>query len=165
MKEPESYWTQSKSEFMQAVIKTFSLARHQIWLYDLNYDDWPLDSLECANTLADALLRMKQSAVEIVPCTLLLRDPDWLEKHGARLSQLRRRFPALIDIRQTPENYASAEAVVIVDQQHAVIRPHKDSFRAKTVIALPSEVENRQAKLRQVRDISLPCLPSTTLGL
>jgi hypothetical protein len=165
MKEPETYWTQSRSEFWASIEKVLNLARHQIWLYDSSFDDWPLESVSCNNAMRDALLRMKASAIELTPLIILLKDIDWIEKHGARLLALRSRYPSLFDIRLIPQSFHASECIAIVDQQHAVIRPHKDSYRAKTVIALPSEVENRQSKLRQLREISSPCLPTTTLGL
>jgi hypothetical protein len=64
-----------------------------------------------------------------------------------------------------PQEFAGNDALAIVDRQHAVIRPHKDSFRAKTIIAQPSEIDSRLAKIRQIADLSAVCLPSTTLGL
>jgi hypothetical protein len=165
MKEPETYWTQSRREFWASIEKVINLARHQIWLFDGSFEDWPLESVSCNQALSAALLRMKASAVESTPLIILLREIDWIEKHGARLLALKRRYPALFDIRLIPQSIHASESIAIVDQQHAVLRPHKDAYRAKTVIALPSEVENRQSKLRQLREISSPCLPTTTLGL
>jgi hypothetical protein len=164
MKEPETYWGQSRKEFDSSVSKVIELARHQIILYDKNFEDWPLE----AKDFSDILSRIKefpQQGLASTRVTMLVQETEWLEKSAPRWSRIRRTYPSFVTVKQVPTEYFSNECVVIVDQQHAVIRPHKDAFRAKTIIAQPSEVENRLAKLRQLADLSPMCLPTTTLGL
>ena len=168
MKEPETYWSQSRIEFESSVAKVIQLARHQIILYDQNFEDWPLESRDFSEILTQALVRIKEAprqGAASAPITMLVRETEWLEKRAPRWGRIRRTFPSLITVKQVPVEFASNECVMVIDQQHAVIRPHKDSFRTKTIVAQPSEVENRLAKLRQLADLSTICLPTTTLGL
>jgi hypothetical protein len=168
MKEPETYWSQSRREFESSVAKVIQLARHQIILYDQNFEDWPLESKEFSEILSQALLRIKEAPQQggtLTPITMLVRETEWLEKRAPRWGRIRRAFPSFVTVKQVPMEFASNECVMVIDQQHAVIRPHKDSFRSKTIIAQPSEVENRLAKLRQLAELSTICLPTTTLGL
>jgi hypothetical protein len=168
MKEPEAYWSQSRSEFECSVAKVIRLARHQIILYDQSFEDWPLESKEISDMLAQALVRIKEApqlGASAIPLTMLVRQTEWLEKRAPRWGKIRRTYPSLISVKQVPDELARDECIIIIDQQHAVFRPHKDSFRAKTIIAQPSEVENRLAKLRQLAELSTICLPTTTLGL
>jgi hypothetical protein len=168
MKEPENYWGQSRSEFNSSLEKIVSLARYQVLFSDVNFEDWPLESKPFADLLTQALLRMKEASLldqTIAPLTLLVQNTDWLEKRAPRMAKIRRTYPSLMSVKLVPQEFAGSDAIAIVDQQHAVIRPHKDSFRAKTIIAQPSEIEGRLAKLRQIADLSAVCLPTTTLGL
>jgi hypothetical protein len=165
MKEPETYWGHTRGEFWTSLEKVFGLARHQIWLFDNAFDDWPLESKSTFDILTHSMLRIQTATVADVPVNVLVQQPDWLEKNGIRFKELRKRFSAHIELRLVPQEYWSAESVAIVDQQHAVIRPHKNAYRSKTVIAQPSELENRLAKLRQIHALSTACLPVTTLGL
>jgi hypothetical protein len=168
MKEPETYWTQSRGEFETSLSKVIELARHQIILYDKDFQDWPLESKDFSEKMTAALLRIKESLQQghsIAPVTMLVKDTEWLEKRAPRFSRIRRTYPSLVAVKQAPNDLSGHDSVVIVDQQHLVLRPHKDAFRAKTIIAQPSEVENRLAKLRQIAELSTVCLPTTTLGL
>jgi hypothetical protein len=168
MKEPETFWTQSRSEFEASVAKVVDLARHQIILYDISFQDWPLENRDFAEKVTFALLRIKenlQPGQAITPLTVLVGNTEWLEKKAPRLSKIRRTYPSFVTVRQVPPELTGNDGVVIVDRQHAVIRPHNSSFRAKTIIAQPSEIENRLAKLRQLAELSIICLPTTTLGL
>jgi hypothetical protein len=168
MKEPEAYWSHSRSEFEFSVAKVIQLARHQVILYDQSFEDWPLESKEFSEMLTDALVRIKQAPQQgaaPAPLTMLVRRTEWLEKKAPRWSRIQRTYPSFVSVKQVPDELASDECIIIVDQQHAVFRPHKGSFRAKTIIAQPSEVENRLAKLRQLSELSTICLPTTTLGL
>jgi hypothetical protein len=167
MKEPENYWGQSRSEFNDSLEKIVALARYQILFSDINFEDWPLESKPFADLLTQALLRMKDTPLDqtIAPLTLLVQNTDWLEKRAPRMAKIRRTYPSLMSVKLVPQEFAGNDALAIVDRQHAVIRPHKDSFRAKTIIAQPSEIESRLAKIRQIADLSAVCLPTTTLGL
>jgi hypothetical protein len=168
MKEPETYWGDSRTEFNVSLEKVFGLARYQIIIFDKTFEDWPLESKDFADRLAATLLRMKESLGQshaVSPLTMLVQDTDWLEKKAPRWARLRRTYPSFIAVRQVPNDLAGNDSIAIIDQQHAVIRPHRDSFRAKTIIAQPSELEARQAKLKQIAEQSPVCLPSTTLGL
>jgi hypothetical protein len=168
MKEPEAYWSQSRSEFECSVAKVIQLARHQIILYDQSFEDWPFESKEFSEILAHALVRIKEASQQgsaAPPLTMLVRQTEWLEKRAPRWARIRRTYPSIVSVKQVPGELGGNECIIIVDQQHAVFRPHKDSFRAKTIIAQPSEVENRLAKLRQLAELSTICLPTTTLGL
>jgi hypothetical protein len=171
MKEPETYWGDSRTEFNASLEKVLGLARYQIIIYDKNFEDWPLESKDFADRLAASLLRMKevlgqtQAVTPLARLTMLVQETDWLEKKAPRWARIRRTYPSFIAVRQVPNDLAANDSIAIVDQQHAVIRPHRDSFRAKTIIAQPSEVEARLAKLKQIAELSPVCLPSTTLGL
>jgi hypothetical protein len=168
MKEPETYWSQSRKEFDSSLAKVIQLARYQIIFYDKNFEDWRIHTKDVSEKFKQALDRIKdfpQQGLANSPVTMLVHDTEWLAKSAPRWAQIRSTYPSFVTVKQVPIDYASNECVIIVDQQHAVIRPHKDSFRAKTIIAQPSELENRLAKLRQLSDLSPICLPTTTLGL
>jgi hypothetical protein len=168
MKEPETYWGQSRREFESSIAKVIQLARHQILLYDQSFEDWPLESKGISEMFIEALIRIKelpQLGSATPPLTMLVRHTEWLEKRCPRWAKIRRTYPSLVTVKQVPDELSGNECLMIVDQQHAVIRPHKSSFRAKTIIAQPSEVENRLGKMRQLVDLSTVCLPTTTLGL
>lgn len=165
MREPETYWCNSRSEFNAAISRIISLARHQIWLLDHNFDDWPFDSASGIGIFSDALQRLREAQNQQAPVTLLVNDPEWIRLNAPRLMAERRRQASAFETRQIPAEYQKQESLLLVDNQHAVIRPHKSSFRAKVIVAQPSEVEQRAARLRQLRDLAPHCLQATTLGL
>ena len=165
MREPETYWCESRSEFQAATARLLGLARHQIWLLDPNFDDWLIDTIATVSLISEALQRSRQAQIEQMPLTLLVNDPEWIEQNAPRLMAIRRRQSSAFETKQIPAQYQRQESVLLVDNQHAVIRPHKSSFRAKVIVGQPSEVEHRAAKLRQIRDLASHCLQATTLGL
>jgi len=155
-----SLLVRSRGEFTEAVLAAVQATRRELVLADRDFRDWPLESAAGAAALdaflaADAAARLR----------LLVADPDWLERQGARLALLRQRHRGAIECRRIPASLFDGAGVVVGDRRHLLRRAHHGLFRGRLTLADPSGVEPMAARYDALWDESTHCLPATTLGL
>jgi len=160
MKPLEPLPLSSRGEFVEAVLAVLAHARRDVLLYDRDFCDWPLDHPQTCRLLAALPRDGARPSLR-----LLVRDPDWLERHAPRFAELRRQLGAAAQCRQAPASVAPAEGILIADEMHLVRRAHHGRFRGRLSLARPADVEACLPKYQSLWDESTPCLSATPLGL
>ena len=72
-----------RAAFRTAVLQLLRAARESLLLVDRDFSDWPIESADGESGLREAL----RAGVRL---RLLVLDPEWLARHGARFARLRR---------------------------------------------------------------------------
>lgn len=158
MRAAETIPFDGRTQFHDAVLRALQTCRHAVLILDPSLADWPFESAEGATALRSAVARGARLRI-------LLRESDWIERHGDRLRRLSREFPSRVEIRKLPENLHLVECLLVGDRQHTVRRAHADSMRGTAVLASPGEAEAPADRFETAWQESVPCLPATTLGL
>lgn len=159
MQASESRLFSFRSEFHQAVQELLVRSRLSIAMLDKDFSDWPLETPEAVAQLS-RILRQPESGLR-----LIVRSPDWLEKHGARFAQLRTIFSGRIECRQAPATFAATEGLMLGDRLHLLRRAHFQSYRGRVTFAMPEQVDPWRHKYEMLWQESTPCLTATTIGL
>lgn len=159
MQASESRLFAFRSEFHQAVQELLMRTRRAVALVDRDFADWPLES-PAAIAQLERILREPESRLR-----LIVHSTDWLEKHGARLGQLRRTFAGRVECRQAPASVAAGEGLMLGDRLHLLRRAHFESFRGRVMFAMPDQAEPWSHKYEALWEESTPCLTNTALGL
>lgn len=144
--------------FREAVLRVIQAARVSLLLVDRDFSEWPLESAAGESALREALHRG-------VRLRLLLRDPQWLDRRGARFARLRRRFSHAIECRALPETMELSDSFAAADRTHIVRRVPPDAMRGAALRDMPAEVSSATDRAEAAWDESELVLPPTTLGL
>lgn len=150
----------SRGEFQEAVLTALRATRRDLVLADRSFQDWPLETAAGSDALERVLREDPRARVR-----MLVADPDWLERHGARFALLRQRHRERIACRRVPATLFDGSGVLIGDREHLLRRAHADHFRGRLTLAAPADVEPVAARHDALWDESTPCLSATTLGL
>lgn len=150
----------SRGEFHEAVLAALQATRRDLLLADRSFEDWPLESAAGSEALERVLLGDPRSRLRV-----LVADPEWLERHGARFAVLRHRHRDRIACRRIPVRLFDGTGVLIGDRRHLLRRAHADRFRGRLSLSAPAEVEPVAVRHDALWDESTPCLSATTLGL
>jgi hypothetical protein len=156
---PESRLFSLRSEFHRSVLELLSRSRRSVALADHDFSDWPLESPAAFAELS-RLLKGPEASLRLV-----VRSPEWLERHASRFGQLRRSFSGRIECRQAPAAISADEGLLIGDRIHLLRRAHYQAFRGRLLLAMPEAVEPWLRKYEQLWQESTPCLTGTTTGL
>lgn len=159
MKPDASILFRSRGEFDEAVLTALAASERDLLLADRDFSDWPLGTVAACTTI-EALLRRPGGRVRV-----LVADPDWLERHGARFAGLRRRFAVSLACRRIPPSLFRGEGALIGDRCHLLRRAHAGQFRGRLTLSRPGDVGPEADRYDALWDESTPCLTATTLGL
>jgi len=160
MQPAASLMVRSRGEFTEAVLSVLQATRHELVLADRDFHDWPLETAAGAEALSAFLVADTDARLR-----LLVADPDWLERHGARFAVLRQRYRGAIECRRMPASLFDGAGAIIGDRRHLLRRAHHGQFRARLSLADPGGVEPVAARYDALWDESTHCLAATTLGL
>ena len=155
---PSSTRFEDRAGFEAAVLTLIRRAHSSLLLIDRDFSDWPLESPSGEAALREAL----RSGVRL---RLLVRQPDWLARHGARFARLQRTWSDRIACRALPESLRVLDSLAVADRRHAVIRRPPDSVRGIVLLEMPGEATAAAERGEAVWEESEPCLPASTLGL
>ena len=150
----------SRGEFTEAVLAAIASSAAELTLADRDFSDWPIDAPAGCEAIATFLVGDPRARVR-----LLVADPDWLERRGARFMALRRRHAQAIECRRMPASLFNGEGVAIGDRRHLLRRAHYDFFRGRLSLADPAAAEPVATRYDLLWDESTPCLSANTLGL
>lgn len=159
MQAPESRLFSFRSEFHQAMLDVLARSRHTLALWDNDFSDWPLESVEVNEELT-RLLREPESRLRLV-----VHSPEWLDRHAPRFARLRRTLGVRIDCRQAPASIPPGEGLLIGDHMHLLRRAHYQAFRGRVTLAMPEQVDPWRRKHDLLWQESTPCMATTTTGL
>ena len=96
---------------------------------------------------------------------MIVYQPDWLERHGARFGQLRRRFAAGIECRTPPPSLVPDDGLLLGDHHHLLRRASSHAWRGRAIYAGSEDIDPWRIRFGQLWDESTPCLTATSLGL
>lgn len=106
------------------------------------------------------------AAHDDAPLRIVLRDPRHFLVDAPRLQQLLQTWSHRAQVRQTPRALAELrDAILIVDQQHALIRFEKDLPRSVLIEDNPSEVLPYRQRFEEIWQESAKNLLQSSLGL
>lgn len=160
MKPDASLLFRSRGEFDEAVLTAVTATRRDLLLGDRDFSDWPLETAAGSDALEAFLSGHAEARLR-----LLVADPDWLERRGARFARLRQRHASAIACRQIPISLYADDGVIVGDGIHLLRRAHHDFFRGRLSLGRPSDIAPIAQRWNALWDESTPCLATTTLGL
>lgn len=147
--------------YRQALAQVVALAEDRIVVFDPDLSETGLESSSSTAILTRFLGAERRTRLHIV-----LHRTSHVERQCPRLLALMRRHSHAIDLRQTPDDLRQlTDCFVVADARHGVIRFHADHPRGKLLLNHEVEVANWQRRFDDLRDLSSPALPPTTLGL
>ncbi|MGE0800882.1 MAG: hypothetical protein AB7G13_10190 [Lautropia sp.] len=160
MQTSESRLFTARGEFHACIDELLVRTRLLLATYDHDFSDWPLESRRCFDALTQLLGRPGAG------WRLIVRDPDWLERHGARFGQLRRLHADRIQCRCAPPAVAPAAGIALGDRNQLLRRADLTAFRGRALFAAePAEIDPWRLRFEALWDESTPCLVATPLGL
>ncbi|MEN9315933.1 MAG: hypothetical protein RIS35_2326 [Pseudomonadota bacterium] len=147
-----------RAGFDDAVLRVIGAARTSLLMIDRDFASWPIESPSGELALRTAL----QAGVQI---RMLIMDPDWLSRHGARFFRIRRVFSMRIDCRRAPEWLRDPDCAIVADRLHVARRIPPARMRGVLALDAPTLAASVCERPDAVWEASEPCLPATTLGL
>ncbi|GHU15132.1 hypothetical protein AGMMS50225_28160 [Betaproteobacteria bacterium] len=125
---PAERLIESWADYHAAVLEVLERATHTFFLFDHDFSETGLESIQGAEVLV-ALARRTSQAVAI---RLLVRDATYIERNCARLMHVLTDFAPRIAIKVlTPEQNAPDTAFVIADDKNLALRFHFERPRGR----------------------------------
>lgn len=113
------------AEYTAAIDEIIGLAKHHIRIFDYNLENMGFNSQVRYDMLHAFLLANPQNRLSIV-----VHDPDYLDRHCPRMIMLLRRFGHSMAIHRTrPEVAGVYDPFCLADGEHYVRRFHFDDLR------------------------------------
>lgn len=158
MRQTEHTSFEGREAFTDAVLKLLACCRRELLLVDRDLQAWPFEVPEADRALTAALRRGAR-------LRLLVASPHWLERQGTRFMRTRRVFDGRIECRRIAPPIQLADSVLVGDRQHLLRRLPGERLRGLCILADGAEAGALAAKIDDAWEESVPCLPSTVLGL
>ncbi len=159
MQSSEERLFDGRGEFHANVLEMLDRTRLAVCAADRDFADWPLETPAAFDTLSRILIGREASL------RLIVYEPDWLERQGARFGLLRRRFPDKIACRTPPATLAPSDGMLFGDQHHLLRRAHSRAWRGRALFAVSDGLQPWRQRFEALWDESEPCLGATSLGL
>ena len=161
MQATESRLFDGRRDFHDNVLEMLARTRLTVALADRDFSDWPLETPAAFDALARILMQ-RDGRLRVI-----VYQPDWLERHGARFALLRRRFAAGIECRTPPPSLAPADGLLLGDRHHLLRRASSAAWRGRAIYAagVREDVEPWRIRFESLWEESIPCLTATSLGL
>lgn len=149
---------EDRAGFHSAVLRVIGAARRSLLMVDPDFSNWPIESPACEQALRTVLH-------EGVALRLLVADPEWLSRYGARFFRLRRTFSGRIECRRSPEWLRDIDSAIVADRRHVARRTPGARAGGVLVFDDPTLSASVCERPDAVWEGAEPCLPATTLGL
>jgi len=148
-------------DYIAALDTLCKLARHDLYLFEKNYDGLGFNSEARYTTLRNFLLANPAHRLHV-----LAHDTYYLSTYCPRMMMLLRQFSASMFIHQTPKNlqYIS-EPFSIADEMHYVRRFHFDDPRGILAKNDPEYARTLKSRFMEMWTASHPAVSATKLGL
>ncbi|MDD2721984.1 MAG: hypothetical protein PHH47_11820 [Gallionella sp.] len=149
------------ADYTAALDRLCSLARHDLYLYERNFEGLGFNSEVRYQTLRHFLLANPLNRLYI-----LANDTQYLATFCARIAILMRQFDSRMAIHRIPSNRPQgSEPFSVADSTHYVRRFHFDDPRGMLAINDPTAAGSLQSRFHEMWSVSVPALSVTTLGL
>jgi len=151
----------SWSDYQIAIDRVLALARKRICIYDED-----LVQLNFENPTRIAILKMALSAERHDCLRVALRNAAPLQQHQPLFRDLLKTFSHNSAVHETPEQLSHLrDAMILVDDAHALIRFDRDQPRCKLLIDESDEVMPYRRRFEEIWTEGGTPVSSTTLGL
>ena len=151
----------TEAGYRAAIDQLIGLARRELRIFDRD-----LRRMALAESGRSATLAAWLAADPLRRLAIVIHDTDPVAREMPRLSELLRRWPGRIEFRQSPEHLRHlADALLLADRSHGVVRFHADQPRGKQLHHAPAELAPYWQRFDDLWELSEPCLSSTVLGL
>lgn len=136
MNEPRVSPFNSETAFRESISFVLSLARQEVRIFDTDLASMKLEQKATVEMLGSLLSASPGNRLHIV-----VHHIDHIESHCPRLLALQANHRQTMEIRQSPQELGYlAEAYVLVDGTHGVLRHHVNHPRGKLLITASDEV-------------------------
>jgi hypothetical protein len=153
--------TTSWAEYDIAVQDILALAKHRLRIFDENLSTLKLERPDRLSLLSRFLSASPEHTLQI---TVL--DAEHLRRNCPRLMQLIAAYAHNLKIVECPGHLASLnDSLILADNEHGVVRFHKDHARAKTIISDVEACAPYQHRYDQILEEGGTPVTATTLGL
>lgn len=145
----------------QAFSDMLGRASRQIDVFDLDLARLPFERKEYAETLRRFLANREDACLRII-----LRDAAPFRTDSPRLMQLLATYAHKMSVTQCAEQLASlSDSMLLIDNDHALIRFHQDNVRSKRIDNDPDECRPYQLRFAEIAKEHSDPVSATTLGL
>lgn len=123
----ESFLVSSRQENHDALLSMLKQAKQSLDIYSHNLDGSLYDTHDFTEALKRLSLKNKATKIRV-----LLKDIDYINKHGHRLVELARRLPTFIEIRHVSSEFEHiTSSYAVVDNRGIIFRNDALRFDAK----------------------------------
>ncbi|HEX5338971.1 MAG TPA: hypothetical protein VFW53_11090 [Gallionella sp.] len=149
------------ADYTAALDTLCGLARHDLCLFEKNYDGIGFNSEARYETLRRFLLASPNNRLHV-----LAHDTRYLATLCPRMMMLLRQFGGSMFIYQTPKNlHHITEPFAIADDSHYVRRFHFDDPRGILAQHDPENARALKSRFQEMWSASHPAVSGTTLGI
>jgi hypothetical protein len=150
-------WTEH-DEALRRLLPQLSRA---LRIFDEDLSRLNLERREIAESLRAFLLRSPRNTLKII-----LKDPDPFLRRSPRLVQLLRDYPERMTVSVCPQHLSSlSDSLLLIDDEHALVRFHQDNVRAKAIFADRDECIPYTLRFEEIAREGGEPLATTPLGL
>ena len=145
----------------QSLTKILRLASKSLRIFDDDLEKLKLETAGNAEILRQFLASSTQHVAQI-----LVKNAEPLRRNSPRLMALLANHPLNLNVLVCPAHLESLnDSMVIADDQHALIRFHKDNVRSKAITDTPEECAPYANRFYEILREGGEQLSATTLGL
>lgn len=151
----------SEAGYRMALDAVIALAARELRVFDRDLQRMALADRVRAEALSAWLAADPERRLSIV-----IHDPDPVQRSMTRLTEMLRRLPGRIEFRQSPEHLRHlSDCLLLADRNHGVVRFHGDHARGKQLRHAPADLAPYWQRFEDLWEVSEPCLSGTVLGL
>lgn len=149
------------AEYAAAIDEIIGLARHQLLIFDYNLENMGFNGLARYDALHAFLLANSRNRLSIV-----VKDPDYLDRHCPRMIMLLKRFGHNMAIHKTrPEASGAYDPFCIADGEHFARRFHFDDPRGIVATDDPHQGKGLEMRFEQIWEASETAIYGDLAGL
>ena len=151
----------SWADYQSAIDRLLAMATKRIWIYDEDLGTLHLETTERIEMLKRSLASARHDCLRIA-----LRNTAPLQQRQPLLQRLLAMHSHNSAAQQTPEQLSHLrDSMILVDDEHALIRFDRDQPRSKLLIDEPEEVMPYRRRFEEIwAEGGIP-VATTTLGL
>ena len=151
----------SWGEHDAALNKILALATNSLWIFDEDLSRLKLGRSDTIELLRQFLDNGRENGLRI-----LLQNTEALRRDHPRLMELLASRPQNMTIIECPPQLADLkDSMVIADDQHALIRIHKDHARSRVILDSAKDCAPYVKRFEEILNEGGEPIGATTLGL
>ena len=148
----EPFMISSRQDNYDALLAMLNQAHQSLDIYSHNLDGSLYDTSECLTAIKQLSLNNKKAGVRI-----LLRDVDYITKHGHRFVELARRLPSSLEIRRISSDFEHIiSCYSIIDDRGVIFRNDAMRFEAKACFNDPLLARDLHKQFNEIWNQSEP---------